>query len=74
MRQLCPYCGSHSPDDQRGNCGACGGPRSSFADLETIASQRRAVGLPIVSLVAEGGPELFVWGTGQVGETTVLGW
>ena len=23
----CPYCGSHSPDDPRGNCSACGGPR-----------------------------------------------
>lgn len=23
----CPYCGSTSPDDMRGNCMACGGPR-----------------------------------------------
>ena len=23
----CPYCGSTSPDDMRGNCMACGAPR-----------------------------------------------
>lgn len=23
----CPYCGSASPNDERGNCAACGGPR-----------------------------------------------
>jgi hypothetical protein len=23
----CAYCGSTSPDDRRGNCAACGGPR-----------------------------------------------
>ena len=23
----CAYCGSHAPDDRRGNCSACGGPR-----------------------------------------------
>lgn len=24
----CHYCGSHSPDDPRGNCSACGAPRA----------------------------------------------
>ena len=26
-KKRCAYCGSTSPDDRRGNCAACGGPR-----------------------------------------------
>jgi hypothetical protein len=27
-KKPCAYCGSTSPDDRRGNCAACGGPRT----------------------------------------------
>ncbi len=31
-KEYCPYCRSISPDDFRGNCGACGGRREKTKD------------------------------------------
>lgn len=34
MKQSCTYCGGHTVDDERGNCGACGAPRKEPQHLD----------------------------------------
>jgi hypothetical protein len=33
MKHTCEYCGGHTHDDDRGNCSACGAPRTTPPDI-----------------------------------------
>lgn len=72
MKSQCTYCGGHTKDDGRGNCGACGAPRkepqyldpqyewidvTAFGDMERVYMRG-----PII--VGEHGQKAWVYDIG----------
>jgi len=57
MKHTCEYCGGHTHDDKRGNCVACGAPRTKPPDVANRqADQMMAQAFPFENWMSQINP------------------